>query len=222
MRTGRCKAGDTVKTVRATLVGVGAVVWVIAALSPVDRMTWGLEQIATVLVIGTILLQRQVDFSTASMAGLALLFCAHTVGTHYTYSLTPYDAWFMALTGGSLNDLLGWERNHYDRLVHLLWGLCMTQPICEALQQRLNPSRRAAAHLSFHVVLSTSALYELMEWIAAVFFGDGSTAYVGMQGDAWDAQADIAISLAGWAVVVILRMIEGWKSPLRQPRRQAG
>jgi putative membrane protein len=210
------------KSLRGALVGACAVVWVIAALAPVDRMTWALEQIATVLVIGAILMQRRVHYSTASLAGLALLFCAHTVGTHYTYSLTPYDAWFMTLTGSSFNDLLGWERNHYDRLVHLLWGLCLTQPICETLQQRLHASNRAAAHLSFHVVLSTSALYELMEWVAAVVFGDGSTAYVGMQGDVWDAQADIAICLLGWGFVVLLRTIRGLESPKSGRRGQGG
>ena len=101
-----------------------------------------------------------------------MLFCAHTAGTHYTYSLTPYDAWLTMLSGVSLDELFGWERNQYDRLVHLLWGLCMTQPICETLQQRLQASNRAAANLSFHVVLSTSALYELLEWFAAVVFGN--------------------------------------------------
>lgn len=214
--------GNPVKGLRLALVGSCAVVWVIAAISPLDRMTWALEQIATVLVIGAILMQRQVHFSTASLAGLALLFCAHTVGTHYTYSLTPYDTWFAALTGGSLHDLLGWDRNHYDRLVHLLWGLCMTQPICETLQQRLHASHRAAANLSFHVVLSTSALYELLEWIAAVLFGDGSTAYVGMQGDMWDAQADIAISLVGWLVVVTLRSLHHWRDRKIPGTGQAG
>lgn len=182
-------------------------VWVWSAISPIDRLTWGLEQIATILVIIAVLMQQQVRYSTAALAGLAVLFCAHTAGTHYTYSLTPYDTWFNLLSGESLNDLFGWERNHYDRLVHLLWGLCMTQPICETLQQRLAASNRAAAHLSFHVILSTSALYELLEWFAAVMFGDGSTAYVGMQGDVWDAQADIAICTVGWAIVVLLRMI---------------
>lgn len=56
-----------------------------------------------------------------------------------------------------------------------------------------------------HVVLSTSALYELLEWGAAVVFGDGSTAYVGTQGDVWDALADIGICLVGWFVVVLVR-----------------
>lgn len=112
--------------IRVALVVFCAVVWVIAAIGPIDRVTWGLEQVATGLVMAAIWMQTGVRYSTASLAGLALLFGAHTVGTHYTYSLTPYDSWINALNGHSLNEALGWERNHYDRLVHLLWGLCLT------------------------------------------------------------------------------------------------
>lgn len=188
------------------LIAVCAVVWSLCAFDPIDRLTWALEQIATVLVILALLIQRGVRYSFSSWLGLAGLFCAHTIGTHYTYSLTPYNEGFMYLAGVSINDLLGWERNNYDRLVHLLWGLCMTQPICETFLQRLRTSTRAARHLSFHVVLSTSAGYELLEWAAAVVFGDGGLAYVGSQGDIWDAQADIAICIVGWALVVALQM----------------
>jgi len=191
------------------LIGICALVGLWSAVNPADRLTWGLEQIASVLVIGMLLLHNGVRYSTGALAGLALLFCAHTVGTHYTYSLTPYDAWFQVMTGSSLDALVGWERNNYDRVVHFLWGLCMTQPMIETLQQRLRCTFRAAANLSFHLVLSTSALYELLEWAAAVVFGDGGQAYLGTQGDVWDAQADIAIALAGWGLVIGFRLARG-------------
>lgn len=198
--------GNTIRLRIRVLIAVCAVVWSFCAFFPIDRLTWALEQIATVLVVLALLMQRGVRYSFSSWMGLAALFCAHTIGTHYTYSLTPYNEWFLDCTGVSIDDVLGWERNNYDRLVHLLWGLCMTQPICETFLQRLRTSTRAARHLSFHVVLSTSALYELLEWAAAVTIGDGGLAYVGSQGDIWDAQADIAICIVGWAPVVALQM----------------
>ena len=192
------------------LILVCTVVWVFAAIDPEDRTTWALEQIATVLVIVTLLAQTLVRYSAASMFALALLFCVHTIGTHYTYSLTPYDAWVSAASGVSLDQLLGWERNNYDRIVHFFWGLCMTQPMFEVLQQRLGCTPWAASNLSCHIVLSTSALYELLEWAAAVVFGDGGTAYLGTQGDVWDAQADIGIALAGWAILMFLWLIKNY------------
>lgn len=189
------------------LIALCVMVWILSALGPEDRLTWLLEQIATVLVITVLMLQTGVVYSRAALTGLALLFCAHTIGTHYTYSLVPYDAWLQAIGSGSLNELMGWERNQYDRLVHVLWGLCLTQPICETLEQRLRAGSRAASHLSLHIVLSTAAIYELLEWAAAMVFGDGGLAYVGAQGDFWDAQADIAVCLIGWLVVMLLRLL---------------
>lgn len=187
-------------------VALCAGVWVVCAIHPHDRQTWLLEQIATALAIATLAGIRGVRWSVTSLGGLALLFVVHTVGTHYTYSLTPYDAWLQAATGLSAADLFGWERNHYDRFVHFLWGLCITLPAYEFLRQRLGLTRVAASHVSLHIVLSTSAIYELLEWSAAVVFGEGGTAYLGTQGDPWDAQADIAISIAGWTVCTAVHL----------------
>ena len=183
------------------LVCVCGVVWIVCAVAPNDRLTWALEQIATVIVVVCLIGVRSVRLSDLSLIGLAVLFVAHTTGTHFTYSATPYDPVFQWLTGHSLNDALGWDRNHYDRLVHLLWGLCLTLPMQEFCVQRLRLRAFAAYHLSLHLVLSTSAIYELLEWSAAVVFGEGGTEYLGTQGDVWDAQADIAISIIGWAIV---------------------
>ncbi len=184
------------------LIAICAGVWVVCAIHPHDKQTWLLEQIATVLAISTLATIRGVRWSVVSLTGLALLFVVHTIGTHYTYSLTPYDGWLQTITGFTAADLFGWERNHYDRFVHFLWGLCVTLPVYEFLRQRLALNRFAAHHVSLHIILSTSATYELLEWSAAVVFGEGGTAYLGTQGDPWDAQADIAISIAGWAVCI--------------------
>src|SRR6266481_1621475 len=55
----------------------------------------------------------------------------HLIGAHYTYSLVPYDDWFRAVTGSSPNQLLGWERNNYDRVVHFSYGLLLAYPVRE-------------------------------------------------------------------------------------------
>ena len=169
-----------------------------------DFATWRIEQVATILMLGLLLLLRQsVVFSKASRIGIAAVFCVHTIGTHYTYSLTPYNEWTSAIFGSSVNDWFNWSRNHYDRFVHLMYGICLTLPISESLQQKLKLSRGASDFLSVQLVLATSALYELMEWSAAVVFGgEVGTAYLGTQGDVWDAQVDMALATAGSVLVV--------------------
>ena len=181
------------------LVVVCSAVWLWSAIAPNDFATWRMEQIASLLMLALLLLlRRSVSFSPSSKIGIAALFCIHTIGTHYTYSLTPYNDWSAVLFGSSINDWFHWTRNHYDRFVHLMYGICLTLPISESLTQKLHLKSGASHFLSIQLVLATSALYELMEWAAAVVFGgDVGTAYLGTQGDVWDAQADIALALAG-------------------------
>ena len=182
--------------------------WVWSAIGPLNLEAWILEQVATLLALATLFWCHRggVRFNPAAIWCIAIMLMAHTIGTHYTYSLTPYDALFSQLFGTSLNDLLGWERNNYDRFVHLLYGLTMVVPVSQALAQRLRLAERSADLLSFHIVLSTSAIYELMEWAAALSFGhDLGNRYLGTQGDIWDAQADMALAGGGAAVVYLLR-----------------
>ncbi|MFK7912431.1 MAG: DUF2238 domain-containing protein [Pseudomonadales bacterium] len=192
------------KSGRNTLLIVCAVVWGACAIAPYSFSTWAIEQLA--VVAGLLILYwaaQQVRFSGLAQLGMAVLFCLHAVGSHYSYSLTPYESWSQWLTGHSLQDWFGWQRNHYDRLVHLIYGLSLFLPFQEYLRQRLALPEGAAAILSLHLVLSTSALYELLEWGAAMTVGaDVGMAYLGTQGDIWDAHADIA--LAGLGAVAAL------------------
>ena len=182
------------------LIVICAVVWLVCAIRPWDVEAWLLEQVATVCALAVLMwcLRAGIRFSTGSQICIAAMIVAHTVGTHFTYSLTPYDEFIKSITSVSVNELFGWQRNHYDRFVHLLFGLLVSVPTAEAVQQRLQLRASTAAIMSVHIILSTSALYELLEWTAALTFGaDLGNHYLGTQGDVWDAQADIALAGAG-------------------------
>ncbi len=187
-----------------TLAGVFAVIWAALAIDPHDRSAWVLEN-ALVLALGVALFatRRAFVFSRVSYTLIFLFLCLHTLGAHYTYSLVPYDDWWRALTGRSLNSLLGWERNNFDRVVHFSYGLLLAYPIREIFLRVAEVRGFWAYFLPLDVTLSTSALYELIEWGAAEFFGgDLGAAYLGTQGDIWDAQKDMA--LAGLGAVIAM------------------
>ncbi len=133
----------------------------------------------------------------------------HEVGAHTTFAEVPYDAWTRALFGTSLNEALGWERNHYDRFVHLSYGLLLTLPFQETIERRLGPLRGfARAFVPWIFVLATSSAYELIEWAAAlVFGGDLGQAYLGTQGDVWDSHKDTALAVLGATVVLGLQAL---------------
>lgn len=183
-----------------------AVIWTALAISPHDRADWALEN-ALVLAFGAALLltRRWFVFSRVSYTLIFLYLCLHAIGAHYTYSLVPYDDWWRALTGGSFNALVGWERNNFDRVVHFSYGLLLAYPIREIFLRVVEVRGFWAYFLPMDVTLSTSALYELLEWGAASTVGSElGAAYLGTQGDIWDAQKDMALAAAGAVLAMAL------------------
>ena len=197
-------------TTTTWLIAAGCVaVWVLAAIQPLDPPAWALEQVATLLALGVLWWTApRVRYSRSAIVNIAVLFCVHTIGTHYTYSLTPYDAWSEAVTGVTVNEIFGWQRNHYDRFVHFVYGLCMVLPLRQAFGALLRVRPAVSSALALTAVMATSAAYELMEWGAVAVFGGGlGVAYLGTQGDPWDAQADMALAALGWGIGAALRLL---------------
>ncbi|MET0657507.1 MAG: DUF2238 domain-containing protein [Steroidobacteraceae bacterium] len=129
----------------------------------------------------------------------------HTVGSHYTYALVPYDRWMQHLTGRTLSDLFGLERNHYDRLVHFLYGALMLVPSADVLRRVAIMRGTGRWLLPVVFLMAQSATYELIEWGAAsVVAPDLGTAYLGTQGDEWDGQKDMALATCGAVLATLL------------------
>jgi putative membrane protein len=130
---------------------------------------------------------------------LIFLFLAlHAIGAHWTYSLVPYDTAFHGISGFSLDELMGWERNQYDRIVHFAFGLLLAYPVRE-LFLRVAEVRGAWGYfLPVALTMAASTFYELVEWWAAeIFGGDLGIAFLGTQGDVWDAQKDMWLATLG-------------------------
>ena len=106
--------------------------WAALAVAPSDRADWALENALVVLFVPALLASlRWFPLSRLSWTLILLFLSLHTIGAHYTYAEVPYDAWSEALFGVRVNDFLGLERNHFDRLVHFSYGLLMAYPMRE-------------------------------------------------------------------------------------------
>lgn len=149
------------------------------------------------LVTAPFLLARW-PMPTAAVACAAGFFALHTIGGRWTYTNVPYDALAEVLTGRTLSEAFGFARNHYDRLVHLAYGLLAVLPAREALARHLGLGRRTALYIAVESVLAVSLLYEVLEWMLTLGMA-GATAdrYNGQQGDIWDAQKDMALAAFG-------------------------
>ncbi len=180
--------------------------WIFLAINPSDRKDWALENlIAVVAVIYLVLTARRFPLSRLSYTLLFVFLCLHEVGAHYTYAEVPYDRWFEAVFGRTLNSLVGWERNNFDRVVHFSYGLLLAYPIRELFHRVAQARGFWGYFLPLEFTMATSMLFELFEWLAAEFFGGGlGVAYLGTQGDIWDAQKDMLMASLGALVAMLV------------------
>lgn len=143
------------------------------------------------------------DISRRDFLLIAVFLSVHSIAARWLYSNVPYDAWGRALFHVSIDQSLGWTRNHADRLVHFLYGLCFTPAAISWLARRHGLSRRLAFYIAVSAVMVTSLWYEWFEFAIALGLSAGDAeAYNGQQGDMWDAHKDMLLATVGsllWA-----------------------
>lgn len=172
--------------------------WVWAAVKPFYREDWLIENLlvfaCAIAVVGT---YRQFQFSNLSYLLLWLFLLLHTLGAHYSY-FVPLPGWLSELFGRA-------DRWNYDRIVHLSYGLLLTYPLWEVVRRVARLDGIWAYTFAVSVIVATGAFYELLEmWVALIVAPELEDAFVGTQGDIWDAQKDMALALYGALAVVVL------------------
>jgi putative membrane protein len=178
------------RTHLALLVTVAAVIfW--SGWRPYDRFTWWLEVSPGLAGIALLLATyRRFRFTTFCYVLIALHICVLCVGGHYTYARVPVFDW--------LRPIFAWQRNHYDRLGHLMQGLVPAIIAREVLiRLEIVNRRKWIPFLVISICLGISAFYELIEWWTAMLTGSAANDFLGSQGDVWDTQSDMCLALIG-------------------------
>lgn len=196
------------------LVGVFTLFWLLLAVRPYARDTWLLENL--LLVVGVLALlasHRALPLSRISYTLIFVFLLLHSIGAHYTYSLVPWAQWMEPIGLGA--QAAEASRNHFDRIVHFAYGLLLAYPIREIFLRVADLRGFWGYFFPLSVTLSTSVLYELAEWGAAeVFGGDLGIEFLGVQGDEWDAQKDMA--LAGVGALIAMAITGGLNYALQR------
>ena len=179
------------------------VIWTLAliasGISPYDRVTWFME-VAPVLIAAPIMMVTRTRLPLTTLVyvliaihGLILIY-----GGAYTYARVPLGFW--------LQELLGFERNPYDRIGHLAQGFVPAMVARELMLRVFRiEGRKTLNFLVISVAMAISAFYELIEWWAAVVMGGGAEEFLGTQGDVWDTQWDMFMALTG-AILALLAL----------------
>lgn len=180
-----------------------AIVAVITYINPVFPREQFLQQAGTALLMALLLADlRKHWFSNLAFLGIALFTVLHLIGARYIYSFVPYQQW--------LQGLGDWEwlhstRNHYDRFVHLCFGVFMLPTFVEFSRRKVTSRQVMAVLVAWLMIQTGSLIYELFEWgLTLVLSPEDAEGYNGQQGDAFDAQKDMALALLGSTIVSII------------------
>lgn len=169
---------------------------VASGLAPYDRATWVMEVLPAVIALPILWATRgRFSFTTLVYVAIAVHGLILIYGGTHTYARVPLGFW--------LQDMLGTERNPYDKIGHFAQGFVPALVAREILLRGFRlPQRQLVAFLAVCICLAISASYELIEWAAAVSMGQGADEFLGTQGDEWDTQSDMMWALIGALIAV--------------------
>ena len=174
----------------------------ITAINPPHPSDFILEHVMTLIfLIVLVLSHKKFPLSHVSYTLIFIFMVLHTIGARYTYAEVPYEKWARAIFGIGINEFFGFARNHYDRLVHFSFGLLMAYPVREIFLRVASVKGFWGYYLPLDVMMAFSMVYELIEWwVALLFGGELEMAYLGTQGEIWDAHKDMALATLGAAI----------------------
>lgn len=171
------------------------------AIAPLDRHDWLMENILFfVFFVAAVGTYQIFQFSNRSYFLITVFLTLHLTGAHYTYAKVPFG-FYMA-------EVLDISRNHFDRIVHFSFGLLLTYPIRELLIRFAKLRGFFSYYLPVDVVLACSGFFEILEWLLVLSVNpELGDAYLGTQGDIWDAQKDMALATIGSVVAMLLTFV---------------
>jgi putative membrane protein len=175
------------------------VLWAVSCIAvPYPKYFW-LQHVPTVAVMLALLaVQNRFSISRWSYGLILAFMLLHVLGARYLYSYVPYDDWSHGLLGFRITERFDFTRNHYDRLVHFFFGALLVIPAWRCARRFAGTGAWWSAVFAISIVLATSALYEVFEWLVAITMApDWAESYNGQQGDVWDAQRDMALAAVG-------------------------
>jgi putative membrane protein len=179
-------------------------VWIWAAINPLFPHDWLLENYLVFIVVPLILIAgRYFKFSNVSYTLITLFMILHVIGSHYTYEFVPLGEW--------LQETFGTSRNMYDRIVHFSFGFLLVYPMREVFI-RLSQSKGVwSYYFPIDLVLAAAGFYEIIEWLVAARVDvEAGLAFLGSQGDIWDAQKDMVLALIGAIIAMGIVFAINW------------
>lgn len=194
------------------LFGAYVLLFIALGIKPRDRAVWWAENIPIVMLAATLAIMyvKGIRLSNLGYAFASVLLFLHTIGGHYTFEHVPF---------GWVTNLFGFERNHYDRFAHFSVGFYAFGLAELLIGRKLVTKPWVAYSFGIFCIGTVAALYEIIEWIyAAAEGGSAGAAFLGSQGDIWDAQKDMLCDISGAVFAVAVYMLSRAIRSARMPQ----
>lgn len=192
-----------------TLLGIYAVLFAVLAVEPYDRATWWAENMPILIAVFILIITYvRFQFSNFAYVLMSVFFFYHTIGGYWTFELVPFDQ------GNAVLAKLNWafifpdERNNFDRLGHFLVGVFAYPAVELSVRKQWINNRLITWCFAVFALGFWAASYEIIEMAYAVIEGgESGAAFLGAQGDIWDAQKDMLLDIVGATVFALLAII---------------
>lgn len=192
------------------LSGIYLILFSFLAFNPIERHTWFVENLTVWIILFFIytLYFLKIRFSNTAYILMFVLIYLHTIGGHYTFALVPFSY---------ITKLFGFTRNHFDRVAHFTVGFYAFAVAEWLFVKKLVSNKFLLFTYPVFLIATIAMTYELVEWIyAAKSSATDAMAYLGSQGDIWDAQKDMLADTLGGVVATLLFFITNklWRKNL--------
>ncbi len=197
------------KKFKSTVLFVFSLLFILSCIDPIYPREMYLQHLATLLAgIFLVTVAWKNALSDRSFLLIVLFMVFHIIGARWIYSYVPYNDWIKFLTGINIDDTFHFSRNHYDRLVHFLFGLLMIIPFAEIFHRWFTCPKKLSFFVAWIMILAMGSIYEVFEWsLSVVLSPEDAEAYNGQQGDFWDSQKDVALAMLGGLITMNLQSI---------------
>ena len=172
--------------------------WLSTLVGTTDYKNWIMENTLVVIFLSLLAYTyNKFRFRDLTYTFIFVYLSLHIYGAMYTYAENPFGYW--------MKDIFHFQRNHYDRIVHFSFGFMLAYPMRDFFMNKMKFPNWVCWLLPIEITLSFSCLYELIEWaVADVFFPEQGIAYLGTQGDIWDAQKDMFMAFCGAVIITFI------------------
>jgi putative membrane protein len=179
------------------LLALFGIFWISTLIGTSNFSNWIMENVLVIIFLSILMLTyKKFQFSDVSYLLIFIYLLLHIYGAKYTYAENPFGYW--------IKDYFHFSRNHYDRIVHFSFGFMLAYPMRDFFYNHMKFPNWVCWILPIEITLSFSCLYELIEWaVADIFFPEQGIAYLGTQGDIWDAQKDMFMAFSGALLIML-------------------